>query len=959
MEVASISYLVKRFVRSWKLFLALLLSVALASTFFSGVNIGADTVAKEVLDRQLKQIPVDIQITTYSSFSADNLTDLADKIGLIEGITHIEIISRFSEAVELPGSNETNRREAYFRIVGIQNDSYIYDGLRVTNGSSVLGANETYVWAGSTNAKDLKLGDILQINITLWYYVTEPNSEGQYVPQQYTTQNLAVNLTVAGFVDLDEQALVMAEGYYYVPDYQIRDNLLIVDWNRTAAGIVDAFCEKDSYVDLEIDTFVDRDSLISIWDIDGSIERIRTITYQIRYEVDNSSGHANVNNRLESILSSNKSYSQLLQLTFIVTSLPVFFIAWYLGSTASDVSYNLRRREIGLLLTKGFSRRQMLRMFLSESVLIGLIGGLIGLGLSFIATPFFMYGGSLTVTPTVGRDTVIATLVFSAALTLLAVFQPARRASKLDILDALQEYRYVEEVKPYRKRWPWVALILGSYKIGMWLLGVNTYNLIMGLVRYTGVLFGILIGVWLVIDTALGYVGPVLFFWGITKILIRGSLKFQELIARLVKFAGDLSVLSTKNVRRNPARTAAIAFLIAMIIGYGFQTIGTYASEQDYVVRYIRFSVGSDISAQMSIMQNLSSIMDAISTVSGVSAVTSERTFYGHSGGGYYMTFIAVDPEKWLSVANLEDGLFTGRDIVSAFQEMKNNNNTIILERGIATAMGLSLDSTIAVSLDNVGQKIFNFTVVGFFGPDSSQTVRYGGIYWSYVPEGFYQSVKNEVGLTNGKILVKLSPGADGEQVAEDIRDLELNDVSYVYSVAELLKQRQENPLAAVLPGNPLFGITGSTEIQRLGVAFAVLAASFGAALVTFVSLSERRREIGMMSVRGLSFRQIVGVMLVENLAVIGFAVFLGAVVGLIVVQGNVSAQNSVSVYMPGPLLGTMTAYSYSPILHRMVFPLDSILALAVCCCLVFVSTVVPVVLTVKRYISDLERIVR
>ena len=137
-------------------------------------------------------------------------------------------------------------------------------------------------------------------------------------------------------------------------------------------------------------------------------------------------------------------------------------------------------------------------------------------------------------------------------------------------------------------------------------------------------------------------------------------------------------------------------------------------------------------------------------------------------------------------------------------------------------------------------------------------------------------------------------------------------------------------------------------NLQRLGMAFAVVAASLGTALVTLVSLKERSREVSIMSARGLSLRQLVGMLLTENLAVVVFAVFMGVAVGLIVVQGNVSAANS----MPAP-------FTYSPLTHHMVFPLDSILILVTCLGLVFAATIIPVIMMAKMYTSRLERMVR
>ena len=98
------------------------------------------------------------------------------------------------------------------------------------------------------------------------------------------------------------------------------------------------------------------------------------------------------------------------------------------------------------------------------------------------------------------------------------------------------------------------------------------------------------------------------------------------------------------------------------------------------------------------------------------------------------------------------------------------------------------------------------------------------------------------------------------------------------------------------------------------------------------------------MSVRGLSFKQLVTMLLAENLAVVVFAVLLGAAVGLIWVRGNVVAADT---------------FSYSIIAHHMVFPMYTLLTLFACFVFVFASTIIPVIVMAKRFVSRLERMVR
>jgi putative ABC transport system permease protein len=752
---------------------------------------------------------------------------------------------------------------------------------------------------------------------------------------------------VAGFVELDNKASLIALGwYYYSPspfgtqEYVYKENLLIADWNKTLVNLLDAVFDKSpqySPIQTEILVFLDRGSLIGPWDITTSIDKVRTITSQINNKILGYGAHAQ--SLLENGLNSYQYVSQNMKLQFLITALPVFFMAWYMGTTVSDVSLNLRRREIGLLLTKGFSRGQLLRMLLTEAALIGLIGGLIGVGLSLLLSPFFVNAGGgqwFSGTPVVGTETVVLTVIFGVIITFLSMFRPARRASRLETVEALKEYRYVEEVKPFKQKWPWIALILGTYKIIMWLLGINLSTMMTGPPPTTNIIINILLGIWIFFDAfVLNYIGPILFFWGLTKLLIRGSLKFQELTAKVARFLGELGSLATRNVQRNPARAASIAFLIALIIGYSFQVTGAYASERDYTIRQIKFNVGADISVTLTTLVNASQTVNQIEGLSDVSSTVLEYSFYGESGWEWgSLNLKAVDPEKWLATAFYEGEWFTDNDAATAFQQMATDNNTIILERRVASGLNLHLNDAITLIFSETETRALR--IVGFFSTNARESPYYmsGMSSYSYVPEGLYYIVKDNVFVT-GKILVKLSSGADGKAVAGQIRELKANNIGTVYSVAEELQDLQSDVL-----------LSGTLNVQLLGVAFAVVAASIGTALVTLVSMKERSKEVSIMSIRGLSFKQLATMLLTENLAVVSFAALLGTVVGLIIVYGNVSATNT----MP---------YSYSILTHHMVFPMDMILTVFACFVLVFASTIIPVIVMSKRYVSRLERIVR
>jgi putative ABC transport system permease protein len=98
-----------------------------------------------------------------------------------------------------------------------------------------------------------------------------------------------------------------------------------------------------------------------------------------------------------------------------------------------------RTREIGMLRTIGMTRRQARRMIRHESIITALIGATLGIGLGLFLT--------LLVTQAVGTDSLPFAIPVPplAAFTLLAIvagigaaIMPARRASRLNVLDALQ-----------------------------------------------------------------------------------------------------------------------------------------------------------------------------------------------------------------------------------------------------------------------------------------------------------------------------------------------------------------------------------------------------------------------------------------------------------------------------------------------------------------------------------------
>jgi putative ABC transport system permease protein len=136
--------------------------------------------------------------------------------------------------------------------------------------------------------------------------------------------------------------------------------------------------------------------------------------------------------------SREEQINQLVSLVYALLAFAVIISLFGIANTLA-LSIHERTRELGMLRAIGMSRRQVRTMIRYEAVITALIGGILGmvLGLIFaalIAQPLKDEG--FTLSYPVGS--LILLLVFAAVLGVLAAIQPARRASRLDVLESLQ-----------------------------------------------------------------------------------------------------------------------------------------------------------------------------------------------------------------------------------------------------------------------------------------------------------------------------------------------------------------------------------------------------------------------------------------------------------------------------------------------------------------------------------------
>ena len=876
-------YAFKRVARGYKLFLALTIGILVATTFVSSLIISADVQTSLVLEDALEGLNYDARIdannVTWTSSEWDALEDIMNDL---PEVSDIDRYGRLNYVVNASAGLS-------FDLIGLEQPSTVWDTVEWVNGSTTLGPNETYVVASSANASALSIGQ--EIEVPIGYLTTD---------FPYFAQT-TINLTIAGFVDipLSTARLLNPPMYLNLGFIQIElgnwreYDLILTDWTQTMQPIIEWFSGQENITKLQMDTGflcqLNRDLLVNPYDVGGSASNIANALAKV--EDRTAAYNTDTENLVGSTLGLLSFAASILVLGFVALAVPVIFMSWYSSTMLSEVSYNLRRREFGLLQTKGFGPDTIKRMLVIEGLLIGAIGGVLGLILGgFVAQ--FVSGASLAVTFRILSGNIINDIVIIAFGLILAFWSirgPADRAARLDPLDSLKQYVLIEEQREYRKLLPRIALLLGSYKIIVWALGISIQTLL-GSALNTSFVLVIVIAIWSPVDQFLNFAGPILFLYGLTKILIRGSERFQEAIMRAGRrFFGAFGALSTRNLKRNPSRNAALVFVLSLIVSYGVFSVGGLFSQQDRINRTNLYEVGADVSAVFDPGENMTLMQEEIAALEGVEDTALEYHISLSTSRGALPTR-GIETEEWKEVAFYEDSWFTGQPLDDIFSNFTGQK--ILLSISVARQLELRIGNYVTVFGPSHGS-VYQLEVVGFVGfasPFESilGQFAFGGSYPSYLPSDFLNDTGN-LEYSDGHVLISAAPGINGTALEEEIAT-QLPQVGSTDSVTSRIAQYDQTSYEAA-----------ASRARVLGLYFAGVLAILGTGLVVGLTLKEKEYEITLLSVRGFTRGQTIKVLVGEVMVMVLFSLLLGTMTGFIQLFGDISntSENLQSLVRP------------------------------------------------------------
>lgn len=521
----------------------------------------------------------------------------------------------------------------------------------------------------------------------------------------------------------------------------------------------------------------------------------------------------------------------------VIAGVAVFVGAFIIQNTFRIIVAQ-RTRELAMLRAVGATGRQVTFMVAIEALLVAVVASAVGIAVgvlfaigikaAFTAFGFGFPGGPLTIK----ARTIVVGMLVGVVVTLVSSLLPARKASKVPPVAAMREI--TKSAKDLSRR-----LIAGLVVVA---LGV--------------VLLGV--GLILNVDNAISYVGfgALLTFVGVSVLAPLFARSFARTAGRpLPRFLGVVGRLAQENAMRKPRRTAATASslmigvaLVSVIAVFSASAKAGVAAvfEDDFKTD---FQVALDGFSDPRFTGLSPALTDDLRDLDELSVVARMRI------GEYRLTDADMAEKFVLGVDGDVDEVIALDVVAGSFSDFRDG--TALLFEDEADLLGLGVGDSIEFEVPS--GVVVELPIVGVYAGDALGvpmivTLDTYEQYLSFRLDRFVFALK-----------------ADG--VSEADARAAVDRVALDYPNAKVTNTEE-------LIGDIESQIDSLLNLLVVLLGFAIVIALLGIVNTLVLSVSERKREIGLLRAVGMTRRQVRFLIRWESLLIAVFGGVLGLLVG-------------------------------------------------------------------------------
>ena len=528
-----------------------------------------------------------------------------------------------------------------------------------------------------------------------------------------------------------------------------------------------------------------------------------------------------------------------------ISSLFALVVGMFIIYNSFAIAVTHRRAEIGILRALGATQRQVRRVFLFESVIAGLIGSGIGAILGVLMAAIIGRSmGSLTeqvvgvaqrVDETVLEPWIIGTaIVIGVATSLIAAWIPARSAAAVDPVKALQKGKYQILSAGENRARRFLAAVF--FVISIAAMFVTTWKPAF----YIGYILMIL---------------AALLFAPTLALVIAKTLR--PVLKRILPAEGTLAADSLIQApRRTSATVSALMLSLTMVLGFGGMTNAFYNSLTEWMDTVLNpdfFVSGSaNLTARsLTFPEEIGPVLSAVPGVEIVQLVRNARVLYGDTP----VMLIAVETEKL--VAKIRPRTIEGN--ADEMYQLTAAGKGFIVSDGFQAMQRVKTGDMLDIPTP---KGILRLPVTGVIRDFSDMQ---GSVF---IDRKVYKEWWNDDTANIARVYIK-----DGED-STTVRD----------RVQQALQGRKR---LLVLSNDEVRSYVTRLTDQWFAMTYnqivvAILVAVLGIVNTLTVSITDRRRELGVMQAVGGLRGQVRRCVWLEALSIGGIGLILGIALGAI-----------------------------------------------------------------------------
>ena len=879
--------------------------IVLASSLIIGFLLTADYLVYVNAHSTYMSLPVDY--TAYARFANRPILETYNSIKVqIENIEYVTgchyLFDGYMYKVDIINlnTNTTHRiEEIGIIILGLDfNDEFWINQLKLVGNESELPLNPNEIIV------DYDFGQWLNVSV----------GDSLFFKRYDTEIQAATSITLKGFFipkDFLEYHLKNIEQVIYYG--------VIIASTETAMNLIGWLYTDPPYT-FRYHVWINREKAINPWDRRVTLRRLNAIEAAITGILMHTRGiyQLSVDSHIEYTMGEFYTNAEKYSSQFILGVLIIFIFVALATIIGGELTIETRRREIGLLKIRGASNRSASFVMLSEWLITGLLGGILG----FLVSPPISYLFVIYTTPHIAHEYnvfgiiiralsqyFIVAIIIGLALSILAVILPTRRVADIKPLDAIREYYEPMEVgyvKSINRKFNLALVIISMYFLFEFLNNMPIATLLLTYAQQMGTSIFINLAeiLYFLELTVMPLAAPFLLVIALVNLIVSVSEKISKLLQKITRpFLGELSLVASKNFARKPTRTILILFLLTVTLITQVTFSSGVATAKNHVIVDTKMSIGADIKVDITSLRPIDfinrTIYRPLLEMEEVESVV--RVFiksFGQYGSIGKTKLIAIDPiyfkqsyfrESYLSYINIED----------AYKTLLSGNGTLV-NIGAHNGLGINISDMAYIRDPYVPTKVvLTLRVLGFFKflpgvfenmlhPQESMSVA----YFLVNPDKIIKALERYRYIYTADtsiLLIKLKDKKKINDVVSQIRAiLDFYDTkANIYIYQEVLKNRLETQISGAL-----------LSLYEIGILYALTLISLVIFVTISISVYERRRELALLRVRGFIRNKIIKMLVGEAAISIIIALVLGIPIAMSVVASWVSGAAMMLPYL-------------------------------------------------------------